>query len=204
MASAFSVGLLALTIGEYHRGWLQRGPDGVGLLTAKTDPTADAFGWDQVADRLDRLGLLDDPRTFLFTKTWYQSAHLAHATRLRRPVACYNLEDARGFAFWSDPADWVGRDGVMVMIDEDYTPFSFHERWFRGFQALDDFEVARGGKVIRRVRVYRMNDQVVAFPFQYEPGQALERERLRETLQGQAVSYSPPPEVGERRGMVRR
>lgn len=204
-ASAFSVLLLALTVAEYRRGWLQRGPDGgLGVLTAKTDPTADSYGWDQVADRLDRLGLLDDPRTFLFTHTWYHSAHLAHATKLRRPVACYNLEDARGFAFWSDPSDWLGRDGVMVMINDDYTPFSFYERWFRGFQALDDFEVARAGKPIRRVRVYRMVDQAVAFPFQYTREQAEERTRLRSDLQGHAVAYSPPPEVGESRGAVRR
>lgn len=204
-ASAFSVAMLALTIAEYRWGWLQRGPSGgLGFLTAKTDPTADSYGWDQVADRLDRLGLLDDPRTFLFTHTWYHSAHLAHATKLRRPVACYNLEDARGFAFWSDPSDWLGRDGVMVMINDDYTPFSFYERWFRGFEALDDFEVTRAGKPIRRVRIYRMVDQAIAFPFQYTPEQAEVRKRLRSDLQGHSIAHSPPPEVGASRGSVRR
>lgn len=204
LASAFSIALLALTIAESRWGWLQRGPGGFGVLTEKTDPTADSYGWDQVAERLERLGVLDDPRTFLFTRTWYQSAHIAHATKLKRPVACYNLEDARGFAFWSDPRDWLGRDGVMVMINEDYTPFSFYERWFRGFQALDDFEIARAGKPIRRVRIYRLIDQAVAFPFQYTPGQAEVRKRLRSDLQGQAVVYSPPPGVGESHGPVRR
>ncbi|OJW18687.1 MAG: hypothetical protein BGO49_23470 [Planctomycetales bacterium 71-10] len=198
-ASAFSVLLLALTVAEYRWGWLQRGPaGGLGFLTAKTDPTADSYGWDQVADRLDRLGLLDDPRTFLFTRNWYQSAHIAHATRLRRPVACYNLWDARGFAFWSEPEDWLGRDGVLVMINEDYTPFNFYEHWFCGFQALDDFEVTRAGKPIRRVRIYRMNDQAIAFPFRYRPGQMLPNERVW------SFAFSPPPEVGEHRGVVRR
>lgn len=204
-ASAFSVLLLSLTIAESRWGWLQRGPGGgLGVLTAATDPTADSYGWDQVADRLDRLGLLTDPRTFLFTRTWYHSAHLAYATQLRRPVACFNLEDARGFAFWSDPRDWLGRDGVMVMINDDYTPFSFYERWFRGSEALDDFQVERAGKPIRRVRIYRMNDQAIAFPFQYNAEQELERTALRKELQGHAIAYSPPPVVGERRGAVRR
>jgi hypothetical protein len=201
LASAFSVGLLALAIAQHHRGWLQRGPDGFGVLTAKTDPTADAYGWDQVADRLDRLGLLDDPRTFLFTRNWYQSAHLAHATRLRRPVACYNLADARGFAFWSDPADWLGRDGVMVMIGHDYTPFGFYEHWFRGVQALDDFEVMRAGKPIRRVRVFRMNDQRLAFPFDYAPRPMLPNHR---SLDWYGPAGEEPPLVGEHRGVVRR
>ena len=195
-ASAFSVLLLAAAVAEYRWGWLQ---GGLGILTAKTDPTADAYGWDQVADRLDRLGLLDDPQTFVFTRTWYHSAQIAHAIRLKRPVSCYNLEDARGFAFWGDPRDRVGRDGVMVMINEDYTPFSFYERWFRSCEALDDFRVERGGSPLRRIRIFRLGDQVAAFPFQYTPEQARERAELRDRLQGHAVSYSPPPEVGVRR-----
>ncbi len=199
LASVFSILLLALTVAEFRSGWLQRGPDGgFGVLTAKTDPTADSYGWDQVADRLDRLGLLDDPRTFVFTRNWYQSAHLAYATKLRRPVTCYNLGDARGFAFWSRPDDWLGRDGVLVMINEDYTPFSFYEHWFRGYQALDDFEVVRDGKPIRRVRIYRMNDQAIAFPFRYKTGPMLPNERFG------SFAFSPPPEVGESRGVVRR
>jgi len=199
-AGGFSIAMLALTVAEYRFGWLQRGEaGGIGLLSAKSDPTAETYGWDQVAERLDRLGLLDDPRTFLFTKTWYQSAQIAHAVRLRRPVACYNLEDARGFAFWSDPDEWVGRDGVMVMVNDDYTPFSFYERWFRSCEALDDFEVVRSGKPVRRVRIFRLNDQLAALPYQYTPEQAEERARLRERLQGHAVSYSPPPEVGVKR-----
>ncbi len=205
-ASAFSVALLAVTIAEYRWGWLQRGSDGkgFGVLTARIDPTAEAYGWDQVARRLDRLGVLDDPRTFLFTDNWFQSAHLAHATRLRRPVTCYNLDDARGFAFWSEPDDWLGRDGVLVVVNDANVPFSFHERWFRGFEALDDFEVERAGKPIRRVRIYRMNDQVVAFPFRYPPEDQAPRERLREELRGLARVKSPPPAVGARRGVVRR
>nr|WP_303652765.1 glycosyltransferase family 39 protein [Paludisphaera mucosa] len=204
-ATAFSAALLAATVAEYRWGWLQRGPaGGLGLLTAKTDPTADLYGWDQVAARLDRLGLLDDPRTFVFTKNWYQSAQVAHAIGMRRPVVCYNLEDARGFAFWSAPADWLGRDGVFVMINDDYTPFSFYERWFRSCEALDDFEVTRRGEPVRRVRIFRLNEQRIALPFQYTKEQADERLRLRERLQGQAVTYSPPPEVGSKRHSVRR
>ncbi|WP_165243915.1 glycosyltransferase family 39 protein [Paludisphaera soli] len=204
-AASFSILMLATTMSQYHFGWLQRGPDGgLGILTAKTDPTAELYGWDQVADRLDRLGLLDDPRTFLFTRNWYQSAQIAHATAMRRPVVCYNLEDARGFAFWSQPGDWVGRDGVMVMINDDYTPFSFYERWFRSCEPLDDFPVLRGGKPVRRVRIFRLNEQLAALPFGYTADQVQERARLRSQLQGHAAHYSPPPEIGANPRATRR
>lgn len=189
LASAISIVILALAVTEDRWGWLQRD---AGLLTARTDPTADGYGWDQVADRLDRLGVLDDPRTFLFTRNWYQSAQIAHATRLRRPVACYNMGDARGFAFWSEPADWIGRDGVMVMIDEDYTPFAFYEHFFKGHRLLDDFQVVRRGFPLRRVRIFRLNEQVAAVPYQYTREQARERDELRSRL----ADFREPAQVG--------
>ena len=60
--------------------WLapRDGRGGWGLVDTRTDPTLDLYGWDQVADRIKQLGLLDDPKTFVFTSYWYQSAHFAH------------------------------------------------------------------------------------------------------------------------------
>jgi len=195
LASAFPLVLVVVALGHYRLGWLQRGDDGgFGFLTTTTDPTADVYGWDQVAARLDRLGLLDDPRVFLFTRNWFLSAQLAHATEMRRPVLCYNLDDPRGFAFWSEPEEWVGRDGVLVMINEDYTPFTSYLRWFESCEALDDFRVERAGKLIRRVRIFRLNNQLAALPFQYTREQAEVRAELREASRDER--YSPPPEVG--------
>src|SRR5690606_8904228 len=141
LASAFPLVLVVVALGHYRLGWLQRGDDGgFGFLTTTTDPTADVYGWDQVAARLDRLGLLDDPRVFLFTRNWFLSAQLAHATEMRRPVLCYNLDDPRGFAFWSEPEQWIGRDGVLVMVNEDYTPFNSYLSWFESGEALSSEE----------------------------------------------------------------
>ena len=54
--------LLGLTILEHHTGCLQRGGNlRWSLIDARTDPTADLYGWDEVAGRLDQLGVLDDP-----------------------------------------------------------------------------------------------------------------------------------------------
>lgn len=195
LAGAFPLVLAALVVGHSRYGWLQRGEEGgFGVVTMETDPTADGYGWGQVADRLDRLGLLDDPRVFLFTRTWFNSAHLARATAMRRPVVCYNLDDPRGFAFWSEPEQWVGLDGVLIMVNEDYTPFTSYLRWFESCEALDDFWVERAGKPIRRVRIFRLNNQVAALPYQYTPQQAEARAAIREKSRND--KYSPPPEVG--------
>ena len=81
------------------------------------------------------------------------------------PVLCYNHKDARSFAFWSRPDEWVGRDGILVSVDEaNYEP-ACYERFFERIEPLGQFEVERAGGPIRRVRLYRCVRQVVAFPF---------------------------------------
>jgi hypothetical protein len=180
LGAAFSLLLLAATVFEHRTGWLQRGGERTwGIVDARTDPTADLYGWDKVADELQRLGILDDPNTFLFTRTWYQSAQIAHAIRLKRPVLCYNIDDPRGFAFWSNPDSWVGRDGVLLMINEDFMPVSFYARWFQDALPLADFWVERGGKPLRQVRAFKLVHQVAAFPFDFSPRRMAAREVMR-------------------------
>ena len=148
--------ILAIAIGEYRYGWLQRdGHGGWGLVDTRTDPTLDLYGWDQVADRIKQLGLIDDPRSFVFTSYWYQSAHLAHALGGKQPVACYNADDPRGFAFWSRPEEWIGRDGILVVVGEIESWPRYFGRWFSSVEPVSDFWVERNGKPVRRIQLYR-------------------------------------------------
>ena len=180
LAGLFSLGMLGLTVLEHRTGCLQRGGSlRWGLFDARTDPTADLYGWDQVADRLEALGVLDDPGTFLFTRMWYQSAQMAHALRLKRPVLCYNIDDPRGFAFWSKPAQWVGHDGILVVINDEPAPVPFFRRWFEDVRPLADFTVDRGGTPLRRVQAFRLVNQLAAFPYDFSPARTAAREVLR-------------------------
>ena len=168
--ACLSLSLVLLTLVEFRTGWFQRGGgSSLGLLEARNDPTLDLYGWDQVADRIRRLGLVDDPRGFVFTRYWYQSAQIAYAMGNDRPVLCYNTEDSRGFAFWSRPEDWVGRDAVLVLVgDEPIAVARYFARWFTQVEPASEFWVERGGKPVRRIRLYRCAQQRVAFPFGLE------------------------------------
>ena len=180
VAAVFPVMLLGLTILEHHTGCFQRdGKMRWGLFDARTDPTADLYGWDLVAERLEELGILDDANTFLFTRTWYQSAQLAHAIHLRLPVLCYNIDDPRGFAFWSKPGQWLGHDGILLIINDDFVPVAFYRPWFQEAVPLADFTIDRGGRPFRRVQVIRLINQLVAFPFDFSSQRAAAREKLR-------------------------
>jgi hypothetical protein len=166
VVAALPVVLAGLLAEQARTGLFQRGGRGaLGLVAPAGDPTFEAFGWDQVARELDRRGLLGRPDTFLFTGHWYLSAQLAFAIRDETPVLCYSGHDARGFAYWSDPERWVGRDGILVALDDRSTEPACFDRWFARIEPIGRFPLVRSGAPVRQVRLFRCTRQVRAFPF---------------------------------------
>jgi hypothetical protein len=129
------------------------------------DPTVDTCAWDQVAQALRRRGFLGAPRTFLFTTNWASSAQLAFATASRVPVLCYHPDDARGFAYWSAPGQWVGFDGILVSRSDRPDEAAALSPWFTRIEPLGEVAVRRGGRVVRRMRITRCLRQTRPFPF---------------------------------------
>jgi 4-amino-4-deoxy-L-arabinose transferase-like glycosyltransferase len=132
------------------------------------DPMADASGWESVADELEARGLVDEPHTFLMTCRWYDSGQLAFSLRERVPVLCYNPGDARGFAFWSKPQDWVGWNGIYVTTSDNPIEVKVLEPFFKRVEFVTEFPMTRGGNPFRTIRVYRCVEQIHPFPFTYE------------------------------------
>jgi hypothetical protein len=173
--AGLSLTLIALTLVEFRSGYFQRGGSTHwGVLSDRTDPTLDFYGWDQVAGKIRQLGLVDDPHSFIFTRYWYQSAQIAYALGGDRSALCYNSDDPRGFAFWSRPEDWLGHDGVLVLVgDEPKVIARYFGRWFTKVEPSAEFWVERSGKPVRRIRLYRCLQQRVAYPFAIERGHRL-------------------------------
>jgi hypothetical protein len=161
------------------------------MTISQADPTADFFGWEQVADEIKRRGLLDRPGTFLFTGIWYNSGHMGYAIRdLGVPVVCYNPGDARSFAFWSEPGEWVGRDGLLVAMNDSPAEPRCYEPWFERIEPAGEIPIVRAGKVVRTVRLFRCERQVAPFPFEYGTGP---RPRPVRHLAGSAGAGTSPP-----------
>jgi 4-amino-4-deoxy-L-arabinose transferase-like glycosyltransferase len=133
------------------------------------DPCTEISGWESVGTELQARGLIDRPNTFLFTNRWYASGQLAFATRNRIDVACYNPGDARGFAFWSKPEDWVGKDGVFIDEDSHSDAGVNYKDFFREIQPLPPIQMTRSGRPFRTVKAYLCIDQTRPFPFTYPP-----------------------------------
>ena len=79
------------------------------------------------------------------TTRWYQTGQLAFATSAKLESACYSPYDARGFAYWSEREDWVGRDAVLVTIDDMETDPRHFRRWFDSVEPIDEIVIERGG-----------------------------------------------------------
>jgi hypothetical protein len=134
------------------------------------DRTIDTIRWEQIARELGRRGMLDDPGTFLFTDHWRLSAGLAMATRRETSVACFQL-DSRSFTNWSQPQDWVGRDGIFVRVDDGLAEAVDYSPWFTRIESLATFPIVRAGTPVQVVRLYRCVNQTEPYQFGYSgPG----------------------------------
>lgn len=158
--------LAVATVGHARFGIFQdlRGRP-FGAIPIEDDPTLDLLGWDRIADELRNRGILRENRTFLFTGQWYRSAQLSFALGRSDRVACYSGGDARGFAFWSRPQDWIGRDGVLVAFGPDSVEPACFDRYFERIEPLSRLKLVRGGVAVREARLYRCIRQIRPFPF---------------------------------------
>jgi hypothetical protein len=138
----------------------------LGLISPSVDPTVDTIRWDQIAREIGRRHLLDVPGTFLFTDNWRLSAELAMATRRDPSVACFH-RDSRSFTFWSEPGEWVGRDGIYVHVEGSLVPAMDYAPWFTRIEPLDAFPITRAGRPLQTVRLYRCVRQTDPFLFGY-------------------------------------
>lgn len=201
-----------VVLAQTKTGFLQQGGQGtLGLLKVSRDPTLDLYGWDAVGRELEERGWLDRPNTFLFTSNWYYSGHVAFATRNHAtPVACYSAGDARSFAFWSQPDDWLGQDGLLISLNgRSIEPHCF-DRYFSSIELVGEFQVMRSGAAVRKVRLFHCVRQIVPFPFN-EPRSASSartlaqstvggwhRSESAETAMGRGSNTLPEPVESER------
>ena len=176
--AGLSLTLIVLATLEYRTGWFQRGETApVGILDAPKDPTVDLYGWDQVAGRIRQLGLIDDPATFVFTRYWYQSAQLAYALGRDRPTSVTTRTIRGDSPSGAVPRIGSAATGVLVLVgnDPDVIAQYFARDYFAGVEPISDFWVQRNGKPVRRIRLYRCNQQRIAYPFAIDRGHQLAR-----------------------------
>ncbi|MBX9678891.1 MAG: glycosyltransferase family 39 protein [Gemmataceae bacterium] len=156
--SATTIGILFFILLQARFGLLSFGVH---------DPIKEASGWESLGRQLKERGLVGKPKTYLLSNRWHKAGQLAFAIRNESPVVCFEPTDARGFAMWSKPSDWVGWDAYLVSLDGDDEELN-HFKWY--FESYDEtpvaqFRMMRGWMPYRPVKVWHLRRMTRPFPF---------------------------------------
>jgi hypothetical protein len=174
LASLSVVALLHLTL-----GFLQKpstyAPFG-GLLPVAQDGSTELIDTNQLRQRLasdPEIRAALDEVGFIFTNEYYLGGYFAMAIHptVDRPVTSFS-QDARGFAYWFNPGDWIGQDGLYMTLDR----FAQNDAILDGYRSLFDsieplatVPLRRGGEVTETIHVYRANTLRQAYQYPYGP-----------------------------------
>ncbi len=102
-----SLAALALLASHAATGWVTR----LAPAFARSDPTLETFGWDQLGARLKEIGL-DDPRRFIVADSWQNAGRMDVALEGRFAVMP-GTQDPRHYAFNIDQRALIGRDALL-------------------------------------------------------------------------------------------
>lgn len=117
---------------------------------------------------------------FVFTDEFYLSGYVDMAVYplsddqgpvgAHRPITCFS-QDPRGFAFWSNPEDWVGQSGVYVTLRSLHAPpldaTDPYENFFETLVPLGEIDLTRGGVTTETVLFYQAQTMTRAYPYPY-------------------------------------
>ncbi len=161
-AAAANIALVALVVLQAHTGFLP--------LRERSDPTLDPAGWEQTLRWAEEEGALGEGEV-LFAHKWFTAAQLAWADRGRHPVVLLG-DKPHMFAWWSPPAEYAGRSGVLITQARYALSEADRERWldsrFRRVTRLDPPGVPRGGQVVG-MAAWRLDTLAVPPTMPYGP-----------------------------------
>ena len=148
-----------------------------GFVNAKDDPSVELIDIKQL-----RRGFTESPvlfqalnnSSFIFTNQYYLGGYISMAVAPLTdiPVTCFG-DDVRGFAYWSQPEEWLGRDGLYITI-EKFQQISWltstYSYYFRDFQEIGTIPIKRGGTITAIFHIYR--GQQLLHPYSFKLGKS--------------------------------
>jgi 4-amino-4-deoxy-L-arabinose transferase-like glycosyltransferase len=145
-----------------------------GLLPIKDDNSTQIFDIEQL-----RRGLGNNPKLdramksadFVFTNRYYLGGQIVMAIEpvYHKPFTCLD-PDLRGFAFWSTPQQWVGKNAIYLgtkTFDVDKDARSRYPGYFKKITKLGEIPIKRGGEVVQTFSVYQAQQMLKSFPRPY-------------------------------------
>jgi hypothetical protein len=110
---------------------------------------------------------------FIFTNEYYLGGYIAMALPAATdpPVTAFS-QDPRGFAFWFDQGEWLGKDALWVTLERfvaDPEILNQYRPLFKTITPLTTLDLKRGGAVTETVHVFRCQEFLQIYPYPYGP-----------------------------------
>jgi 4-amino-4-deoxy-L-arabinose transferase-like glycosyltransferase len=110
---------------------------------------------------------------FVFTNRYFLGGQIAMALEPLepKPIGCL-CEDLRGFAFWSRPDEWVGKNALYITSErfKGKAGLAKYQGYFSSIEKIADVPIRRGGAVVQVFYVYRVNQLLQPYPRPYGNG----------------------------------
>lgn len=166
--------LMVVFLLHLHLGILQKPSQyalGGGFLAPEVDGSTEMFDPKQLQEGMKRSPELSkalQEADFVFTNAYYLAGQidLALAPLTSIPVTCLG-DDMRGFAFWFDPKEWVGKNALYITISHYAQMDSLtqaYRDYFVQFTPIGTIPIRRGGEVIRVFHVYQAQQMLRPYP----------------------------------------
>jgi 4-amino-4-deoxy-L-arabinose transferase-like glycosyltransferase len=140
LAAATAALLVALTVllaTQTATGWLGRSLPAL----AAHDPTLDALDWRELDTEAARLGL-EKRGVVVATVSWIDAGKADYALGGRVPVLCLS-RDPHHFAYMRNPAQFAGRDALIVAAEGRPDWLSLAAPYFQHVEPAEDIVVRR-------------------------------------------------------------
>lgn len=142
-----------------------------GFLSPQNDPSTELFDIQQLRNGFAESPVLSTAlrnSSFVFTNGYYLGGPIGMALipLFHTPVTCFSA-DMRGFAFWSRPDQWVGKDGLYVTISRFHNKKNLtdgYREYFSSLQEIGTVPILRGGAVTEVFHVYQAKQLLKPYP----------------------------------------
>ncbi|BAZ17767.1 putative glycosyl transferase [Calothrix sp. NIES-4071] len=110
---------------------------------------------------------------FIFTNRYYYGGLIAMALHpiSNIPITCFDIGyDIRGFAFWSKPDEWLGKDALYITTEAFTTRedlMTSYKSHFNSFNEIAKVPIKRGGIVVNNIYVYQAKTLLKPYPRAY-------------------------------------
>lgn len=145
-----------------------------GLLPIKGDNSTQLFDIQQLRQGLSSNAKFSQAlkqADFVFTNRYYLGGQIEMAIEpvFHKPLTCFD-NDLRGFAFWSKPKQWVGKNAIYLgskTFEVDLDAKNRYPSYFQKLTKIGEVPIRRGGEIVETFSVYQAQKMLKPFPRPY-------------------------------------